>query len=83
MKASISASLCADADVAQLARAVAGERGLGEDAAHRLEAAHEPVDVVALGEEIRVDAAARRAGSALASVTLPRLFGRSRQTWHE
>jgi hypothetical protein len=40
----------------QLARAVAGEGGLLEDVAHRLEAAHEPVDVVALGKEIRVDA---------------------------
>ena len=62
---------------------MAGERRLGEDPAHRLEAAHQPVEVVALGEEVRVDRAAPRSGSALRSVTLPRLFGRSRQTWHE
>ena len=36
-----------------------------------------------IAEEIRIDHAAAANGSALPSATLPRLFGRSRQTWQE
>jgi hypothetical protein len=82
MKASISASLRADADVASSRAPWPASAGWARIVAHRLEAA------------TRRSTSSRSArkfgsmrggapGSALASVTLPRLFGRSRQTWHE
>ena len=55
MKASISASLRAPADVASSRAPCAAERRLLEDVAHRLEAAHQALEIVALGEEVRVD----------------------------
>ena len=50
------------ADAGQFARAMVGQRRLLQDRAHQLEAAHQAIDVVALGEEVRVDAAALPSG---------------------
>ena len=58
----------------ELASAVASERGLRQHRPHQLEAPHQPVHVVVLGQEVGVDAAAGAVGSALAGVTLPRLL---------
>jgi hypothetical protein len=66
----------------QLARAVGRERRLLEDAAHRLEAANEASTSSRTARKFG-SMRGGAVGSALASVTLPRLFGLSRQTWHE
>ena len=65
-----------------LSAAVRCQRRLSEDPPHLAKAAHQAIDVVALGEVVRIDQ--RRSVRVGASIrTLPRLFGCSRQTWHE
>ena len=65
-----------------LLAAEARQRGLGHRVAHQAEGADQALHVVGVVEEVRVD---QRRGEwiALASVTLPRLCGRSTHTWVE
>ena len=60
MKSSICASVCARAEASSSRPPVAGQRGLLQDRAHQLEAAHQALDVVALGEEVGVDPRCRQ-----------------------